>query len=89
MKDKLVVAAVQMSTHWLAPKENLEYMKDAIAKAKTEMQADLVVFPELSNIGYIKERDKEFGKNYIKCAERFRDPLPMLWENKLKSTVFM
>lgn len=74
MKDKLVVAAVQMSPKWLAPKENLEYMKDAIAKAKTEMNADLVVFPELSNIGYIKERDKEFGKQYIKCAEKIPGP---------------
>lgn len=74
MKDKLVVAAVQMSTNWLGPKENLEYIKDAIARAKTEMNADLVVFPELSNIGYIKERDKEFGKNYIKCAEKIPGP---------------
>lgn len=74
MKERLVVAAVQMSTKWLSPEENLEYMKNAIARARTELQADLVIFPELSNTGYIKDRDKEFGKQFIKCAERIPGP---------------
>lgn len=31
MKDKVVVAAVQMSHKWLSLKENLDYIKNAIA----------------------------------------------------------
>lgn len=70
MKEQLIVAAVQMKTKLLLPEDNLDYMKNAIAKAKKEKNADLVVFPELSNCGYIKERNKIFGRQYWKCAEK-------------------
>jgi predicted amidohydrolase len=74
MKDKVTVAAVQMSNKWLDNKANLDYMKYAIERAKTDMGADLVVFPELCNTGYIMERDKEFGRQYFRCAERIPGP---------------
>lgn len=70
MKENLIVAAVQMNTKWMDYKENLSYMKDAITRAKDEQNADLVVFPELSSIGYIRERNRQFGRDYIKSAER-------------------
>jgi predicted amidohydrolase len=49
-------------------------MKNSIAKAKNEENADLIVFPELSNTGYIKERDKKFGRQFIKYAEKIPGP---------------
>ena len=79
MKDKVVVSAVQMSTKWLDVEENLSYIKNTIAKTKEENNSDLIVFPELSNCGYIKDRDKVFGRKFTKMAEtipgRFTDEL--------------
>jgi len=74
MKDKVIVSAVQMRTKWLDVKENFDYIKNSIAKAKNEENADLIVFPELSNTGYIKERDKKFGRQFIKFAEKIPGP---------------
>ena len=70
MKEKVVVSAVQMPTKWLDVDGNVDYMKNAIAKIKTEENADLIVFPELSNAGYIKERDKVFGRKFTKLADK-------------------
>ncbi len=74
MKDNLIVASVQMSPKWMDYKENLAFMKEAITKAKDENNADLVIFPELSSIGYIRERNRQFGRDYIKCAEKVPGP---------------
>ena len=74
MKDRILVSAVQMRTKWLDLKENINYIKSSIAKAKNENNADLIVFPELSNTGYIKERDKKFGRQFIKYAEKIPGP---------------
>ena len=74
MKDRVLVSAVQMRTKWLDLKENFDYIKNSIAKAKNEENADLIVFPELSNTGYIKERDKKFGRQFIKFAEKIPGP---------------
>lgn len=74
MKENLIIAAVQMPTVWMDYKENLQYMNAAIERAKEEQNADLVVFPELSSIGYIRERNKQFGCQYIKSAEKIPGP---------------
>lgn len=70
MKEQVIVSAVQMTTSWLNLTENINRINDAIAKVKTEHNADLIVFPELSNTGYIKHRDKVFGRDFLKCAEK-------------------
>jgi len=79
MKDKVVVSAVQMSTKWLDVESNLSFIKNTIAKTKKEQNADLIVFPELSNAGYIKYRDKEFGRDFTNMADtvpgRFTDEI--------------
>ena len=69
MKDTVVVAAVQMDIALFDASTNLERIRTAVETAKRERDADLVVFPELSNIGYIKRRDKKFGSRYMKCAD--------------------
>ena len=70
MKEKVIVAAVQMDVALFDMAANLSYMEQAVKKAKEEKNADLVVFPELCSIGYIRERNKEFGKNYVMGADK-------------------
>ncbi|MGV9801681.1 carbon-nitrogen hydrolase family protein [Mycobacterium sp. NPDC003449] len=70
MKENVVVAAVQTDISLFDSGANLERIGAAVATAKKERGADLVVLPELSNIGYIRGRDKVFGAQYMKCAER-------------------
>ena len=74
MKEKVEVAAVQMDIAWLDPEKNLERMLGFIEKIHTEKDVDLIVFPELANTGYVKERDREFGKQYLKKAEKIPGP---------------
>ena len=74
MKEKVEVAVVQMDVAWLDPEKNLKKMLGFIEKIMSEKDADLIVFPELANTGYIKERDKEFGKQYLKKAEKIPGP---------------
>jgi predicted amidohydrolase len=70
VKEKVVVAAAQIDIRLFDVSANIETIKNAVDKAKRTSHADLVVFPELANIGYIKGRDKQFGGKYIKCAEK-------------------
>jgi len=70
MKNQVIASAVQMSTKWLDVEGNVRYIKDVIEKIKTEEKADLIVFPELSNTGYIKERDKVFGRKLVKIVDK-------------------
>lgn len=49
-----------MKPKLLLPEDNVDYIKNTIVKAKKEKNADLVAFPELSNCGYIKERNRIF-----------------------------
>lgn len=68
MKNPVRVAAAQIDLQLFAEKSNLEKIDRYAGCAKTEMNADLVVFPELSNIGYITQRDKAFGCKYFRAA---------------------
>ncbi|MBC3191080.1 carbon-nitrogen hydrolase family protein [Pseudonocardia sp. C8] len=70
MKKKLTVAAVQMDVELFDVQKNLERIDAAVGRATAEASPDLIVFPELSNIGYIKGRDKHFGARYIQAAEK-------------------
>jgi predicted amidohydrolase len=74
MKEKVEVAAVQMDIAWLEPEKNLEKMIRWIEKIYQEKAVDLIVFPELANTGYIRERNKEFGRDYFKKAEKIPGP---------------
>jgi len=74
MKEKVEVAAVQMDIAWLDPEKNLEKMTSWIEKIQRERPRDLIVFPELANTGYIRERNKEFGRDYFKKAEKIPGP---------------
>lgn len=70
MKSMTTVAVGQIDIELFDEQTNLERIEQVVARARRESDADLVVIPELSNIGYIKERDKHFGENYIDSASK-------------------
>ncbi|OGP90009.1 MAG: hypothetical protein A2156_01420 [Deltaproteobacteria bacterium RBG_16_48_10] len=74
MKEKVEVAVVQMLIAWQNPEKNLEIMLAFLEKICHEKKVDLVIFPELANTGYVKGRDREFGKGYINKAEKIPGP---------------
>ncbi|MBI5968910.1 MAG: carbon-nitrogen hydrolase family protein [Deltaproteobacteria bacterium] len=90
MKEKVEVAAVQMDIAWLDPEKNLERMIGWIEKIQREKPVDLIVFPELANTGYIRERNKEFGRDYFKKAEKIPGPFTeALGDAAKKSKVYI
>jgi len=74
MKERVDVALVQMNPTWLDPEKNLERILSFVEKIQKGKGVDLIVFPELANTGYVKGRDQNFGREYIKKAERIPGP---------------
>lgn len=73
MKSKIRIAVCQIDIQSLAANANLKRMLELIEESAGQ-SADLVVFPELSNIGYIIDRDREFGERYVLAAETIPGP---------------
>ncbi|MBA7627772.1 N-carbamoyl-D-amino acid hydrolase [subsurface metagenome] len=86
MKDKVKVSLVQYAPVWLDSKKNAEKMK-RLAQEEAEKGSELIVFPELSNVGYVtpvtiglppsfdaKTSAAEFAAKYIKAAEPVPGP---------------
>lgn len=78
MKSGVTVAAVQMEVKWLEPEANARAMAEWIGRATTESDVDLVVFPELSNSGYVTSRDPEFMRRFYRAAETIPGPTTRL-----------
>ncbi len=72
MKEKVEVAAIQMAPYWMEPKKNLEKMIILIEDTLKQRKVDLIVFPELVNVGYLRGRDWPRLSEYINKAE----PIP-------------
>ena len=70
MKEKVNVAAVQTDITLFDVGANLAMIEKKVKEAKENGPVDLVVFPELASIGYIRERNKDFGCEYIKNAQK-------------------
>jgi omega-amidase len=74
MRDKVRVAAAQMEIKWLAPEINLEKILNVLERIVKEEKRDLVVFPELSNSGYVQGREgkdfADFSREYWRVAEK-------------------
>lgn len=68
LKNPIIVAAAQINLTLFDEAANLAVIEKNVAQAKEEKNADLVVFPELSNIGYITQRNKDFGLKYLQAA---------------------
>lgn len=73
MKAKIRIAVCQIDIQSLATDANLKRMLELIDES-AGLSADLVVFPELSNTGYIVDRDREFGERYVLAAEAIPGP---------------
>lgn len=70
MKDGLKVSMCQIDIVSLDIDQNRRNIEEAFRKAcETEEKPDLLVFPELSNTGYVFQRSREFGNDYMRAAE--------------------
>lgn len=72
MRDKVRGSLVQMEVASLEPKKNASRMKEFIENIFDNGGADLILFPELANTGYVQLLDQDFGREFLKCAE----PIP-------------
>ncbi|MFC1919326.1 carbon-nitrogen hydrolase family protein [Chloroflexota bacterium] len=86
MKEKVRVSLVQFAPTWLDRDKNAERMR-IFAEREAQEGSELIVFPELANIGYITPAlpgksptfrhgisATEFGIRYVKAAESIPGP---------------
>lgn len=74
MEERVRVAAVQLDVAWMNPAENIRRMCAKIDSLMKQQRADLVIFPELANCGYVTERNTEFVTKYLRSAETIPGP---------------
>ncbi len=67
------IALAQIEVAALDPKRNLERIADALDGLE-DARPDLVVFPELADVGQVTERDPVFGSRYAAIAEPVPGP---------------
>jgi predicted amidohydrolase len=72
MKD-VRVALAQIAVEPLDSKKNIDRMLRICDEVGSG--ADLLVFPELADLGYVRERDRVFGAQYLSAAEPVPGPV--------------
>ncbi|MFC2031926.1 carbon-nitrogen hydrolase family protein [Chloroflexota bacterium] len=83
MKEVVHVSVVQFAAEWLGLDKNIERMR-SLAEAEAKEGAELIVFPELANLGYITpvlpgETCGFEGMTYMEFASRYvrlAEPIP-------------
>lgn len=86
MKERIKASMVQFTPEWLQTERNAERMRN-ITKKEAEKGVELIVFPELANVGYVtpaepglppsfdsKMNAQEFASKYIKASEPVPGP---------------
>ena len=86
MKDKVRVSLVQFASEWLQREKNAQRMRTFVEQ-EAQKGAELIVFPELANIGFItpispgdppdfdsKTTALDFAVKYIKASEPIPGP---------------
>lgn len=73
MKDQVRVVLAQVQIDSLEPAKNLDRLLRTCERAAAG-HPDLVIFPELANLGYVKARDREFGARYLGAMEPVPGP---------------
>ena len=58
LKKSMDVVLVQMDIASLDPGKNLAHLQEMIEKVVSEGLADLIVFPELCNSGYVTNKER-------------------------------
>jgi predicted amidohydrolase len=92
MKEKIKVSLVQFAPTWLKPEVNAKRLAD-FTEDEARKGSELIVFPELSNVGYITPvraglppsysadvSAAEFAAMYVKASERVPGPTSELLE---------
>lgn len=74
MKQAVEVALVQMTVDWFDREANIGRMARAVSRAAQSRHVDLVVFPELANIGYVTRHSEDFARRYVQAAEPVPGP---------------
>ncbi len=72
MKENIKVSVIQMATKWLDKESNANKMAEILKFESKEFGSELIVFPELSNIGYIAPKFDfavDFAYKYFEAAE--------------------
>lgn len=80
MKDDVKVGVVQFAPIWLDPEQNAHRMA-AFVEDEADRGSELIVFPELSNLGYISPShglDLVFALRYAALAEMIPGPTTQL-----------
>lgn len=73
-KDTVQAVAVQMGISPFELEANRRQLCEWIERVCDEGATDLIVFPELANSGYVRPRDRAFGREYLKTAETIPGP---------------
>lgn len=73
MKATVQVALVQMNPARLEPETNVARMIAFVEEAASQ-GAELILFPELATVGYIQERNKEYGRQLVEKSEKVPGP---------------
>ncbi|GII89595.1 hypothetical protein Ssi03_75850 [Sphaerisporangium siamense] len=75
MKENVQVSLVQFSSEMLAPERNAERMAELVLAEAGRHHAELVVFPELSNTGYVRSaRDDDYARRLYAASETVPGP---------------
>ncbi|WP_051792898.1 carbon-nitrogen hydrolase family protein [Amycolatopsis jejuensis] len=75
MRDEVRASLVQFSSVPLEPAKNAKRMADFVRRERDEYGADLVVFPELANTGYVQSpRDDEYAEQLYTASEPVPGP---------------
>jgi predicted amidohydrolase len=74
MPSTVRLAVCQVDIRPLEPDRNRERLVDTARAAAREHQAEIVLLPELANIGYVRHRDRQFGEQYLGLAEPLDGP---------------
>lgn len=94
MQDIVRVAVAQIEVEGVKPALNLSKITDTIEKIVNEDKPDLVIFPELSNSGYVKGREQkdftDFSAKYFRVAEKIPGPFTaVLCEYAKKHNIYL
>ena len=85
MKEEVKVSVVQFASEWLQLDKNIQRMREFV-EAEGKAGQELIVFPELANIGYIAPVQpgdpigiegmtfSQFATTYVRAAETIPDP---------------
>lgn len=74
MRDEVRVAVAQIDIAWFDPAANLRKAREFMQRAADEGWVDIILFPELANSGYVTGRQGDFGREYLKLAEKLDGP---------------